>query len=546
MGQYNTVRYGEDVILSRADTAQMYFGLFDSLTDVEKENTAKKDKIWKLPNAVDAVRETKDQGLCYWRKLVRDAIRPKPNLPTYIGDAEKNEMRRRYIEIVSHVRDMIMASDRIGEIEAEDRRVDFVDWVYARFVESSGYYRRTLTQEGTLVFDPSGINRLRNLSESAIRRKAEREGYGFSKEEKAVKEMEKRLVVIYYNGTSDEKYPKGEGAFSVGRDLKINMPGFKGTYFNISVPEEAHPGTYMVMDMSLGKAFWGFQTAQTAAEMKSKITQTFVKTNNMISEGKKADRKKKFSVTTDSITQMGGFVPMIDITGESFLTDLRFRGIEFGNYLNGSDRQASMDATYVSFMNLADLLGASPDAMSFFGKMAIAFGSRGRGSAAAHYEPGITDVINLTKMSGAGCLAHEWGHALDRHIADYLGLKSGSFASEDQFYRLPDELQMVLYGLRENTQYFKDSMEFGMVYQKSGHGYWYSRCEMFARAFDCYIHDKLKAAGIQDTYLSGHSESFVTISKGKEVFAFPRGEERTKLNAAFDELIKWCLKKGVI
>ena len=30
----------------------------------------------------------------------------------------------------------------------------------------------------------------------------------------------------------------------------------------------------------------------------------------------------------------------------------------------------------------------------------------------AHYEP-ARNVINLTRLKGAGSLAHEWGHALD-------------------------------------------------------------------------------------------------------------------------------------
>lgn len=68
-------------------------------------------------------------------------------------------------------------------------------------------------------------------------------------------------------------------------------------------------------------------------------------------------------------------------------------------------------------------------------KLAIAFGSRGRGKALAHYEPGRV-VINLTKMKGAGSLAHEWGHAFD----DYLGMKVGlrginTFLSSSVSYR---------------------------------------------------------------------------------------------------------------
>lgn len=55
--------------------------------------------------------------------------------------------------------------------------------------------------------------------------------------------------------------------------------------------------------------------------------------------------------------------------------------------------------------------------------LAIAFGSRGSGAALAHYEP-ARNVINLTKMKGAGCLAHEWGHAFDNQIGRLCGGKS--------------------------------------------------------------------------------------------------------------------------
>lgn len=53
-------------------------------------------------------------------------------------------------------------------------------------------------------------------------------------------------------------------------------------------------------------------------------------------------------------------------------------------------------------------------------RLAIAFGARGKGAALAHYEPARV-VINLTKMRGAGSLAHEWGHAFDDNLGTLLG-----------------------------------------------------------------------------------------------------------------------------
>lgn len=55
--------------------------------------------------------------------------------------------------------------------------------------------------------------------------------------------------------------------------------------------------------------------------------------------------------------------------------------------------------------------------------LAIAFGARGSGRALAHFEPS-RNVINLTKMKGAGSLAHEWGHAFDFNVGQLCGCLS--------------------------------------------------------------------------------------------------------------------------
>lgn len=114
----------------------------------------------------------------------------------------------------------------------------------------------------------------------------------------------------------------------------------------------------------------------------------------------------------------------MDINGDDMLRAFKFRGGEFGNWNTQADRQAFLNYSYDAFCDLANVLRVPYDFMSLGGykdkKLAVAFGSRGKGSALAHYESANV-VINLTKMKGAGCLAHEWGHALD----DYIGIKCG-------------------------------------------------------------------------------------------------------------------------
>jgi len=109
-----------------------------------------------------------------------------------------------------------------------------------------------------------------------------------------------------------------------------------------------------------------------------------------------------------------------DVTPEQFGATFGFRGVEFGNWTNDADRQAYLNYAYDGLMDLARVTGLPPQALSLNGELALAFGARGQGAWLAHYEP-TRMVVNLTKLRGAGSLAHEWAHALD----DYFGRLSG-------------------------------------------------------------------------------------------------------------------------
>jgi len=107
-----------------------------------------------------------------------------------------------------------------------------------------------------------------------------------------------------------------------------------------------------------------------------------------------------------------------NVTPKMFQDTFGFRGGEFGNWNMGGDGQVALNHAYDALFDLADALNISPKAVSLNGGLAIAFGARGHGgkeSARAHYEPDKA-VINLTKIRGAGSLAHEWFHALDNYL----------------------------------------------------------------------------------------------------------------------------------
>lgn len=104
-----------------------------------------------------------------------------------------------------------------------------------------------------------------------------------------------------------------------------------------------------------------------------------------------------------------------NITAKDLCDIFGFPGIEFGNWLTQKERQAVLNYAFDAFMDLAHVTGLPYRAMSFNGLLAAAFGSRGKANALAHFESGRY-VFNLSRLKGAGSLAHEWFHALDNFV----------------------------------------------------------------------------------------------------------------------------------
>ena len=342
-------------------------------------------------------------------------------------------------------------------------------------------------------------------------------------------------------------------------------------------------------------------------------------------------------------------------TGDMYLNTFGFAGGEFGNLMNENDRQISLDYGYNALMDLADVLDIKSTDISFDGELSIAFGARGHSAALAHYEP-LRQVINLTKMKGAGTLAHEWGHALDNilskklsdsnfdsyltngngkalssvkelmntikycdvsdsyrkerwqlkldkrkddfisvidsvlndngqhfldehnsEVNDFLQDKSMDFDKISAIYdSLSNEFKELHgYEIRENyfelfvdsfiayynvynmdykdmalsldrTEFYKNSELCDCYYSKESMGYWSSDKEMFARAFSCYVEDKLAERSCRSDYLCGLSDSAVFMHNGEIKKAFPDGEERKAINKCFDKVFDQLKELGLL
>lgn len=116
-----------------------------------------------------------------------------------------------------------------------------------------------------------------------------------------------------------------------------------------------------------------------------------------------------------------------DISSERLMLEFGLKGVNFGNWLKTpsakAEAQLHLNHAFDSLHDLAEILNVPPKAMSLNGMLGLAIGAQGGGSHAAHFVPGVNE-INLTRSSGAGSLAHEYGHALDHYFATQAGLAS--------------------------------------------------------------------------------------------------------------------------
>lgn len=236
-----------------------------------------------------------------------------------------------------------------------------------------------------------------------------------------------------------------------------------------------------------------------------------------------------------------------DVSPDQFLGAFGFRGVEFGNWVEGPRRQRDLNNAYDALMDMAEVLGIPPQAISLNGELGLAFGARGTGGAdpaAAHYESGKV-VINLTKKAGPGSLAHEWLHALDNHFGKRDakgGFMSERRRREKEFNPQTRKMEDVQYPVRNevfkafkaiesaaNTGEFKTrAVEMDKARSKP---YWSTTVELAARAFEKYIDARLRDSGHSNDYL-------VNISHTSPAYPSDAELQGGGIREAFDQLFQ--------
>lgn len=243
-----------------------------------------------------------------------------------------------------------------------------------------------------------------------------------------------------------------------------------------------------------------------------------------------------------------------DVSPEQFSDAFGFRGVQFGNYVEGPRRQADLNRAYDSLHDLADVLNVPTKALSLNGRLGLAFGARGKGKAAAHYEPGEV-AINLTKGNGPGALAHEWFHSLDNYFGRYDVSTDGKITSGGDYmteaqragrvfkdgryvdaeYPVRQEVYDAFKGVMKAINSSDMPRRSALLDEVRSKPYWSTDVEMAARAFERYVQDKARTAGVENDYL-------VNIRKALEhntdnTWAYPTNAELDGgIRDAFDHL----------
>ena len=531
--------FGEKIGGAKKDIYALKRGLrvedVDQWTETERELYITKNEVFPKPDYRKLYEEDGvDREVLFFIKRVRDAL---PMTPNY-----------QYVDY----------EDSCAMYEAQVNFIDFVGWFYRETQSLKGFIdciflinnvRKTKFKDSTYL-SRKLINALCIHNEWTLREfraELKKNQFLYSDREKKLDEYiilpfspdivkertgEERVSVkvdgiIYYTDVADKAM------------LSLNT-WQDGKYFVLS-EEKCCVVAYNLPDETTAEEF-----ALAIAEEKQSA-----------SEETKGEAKKKRKVALKPV-QLRNIRPTKedyrkgkDVTGEDIMATFGFRGGEFGNWNSQRDRQENLNMSYDAFKDLAKALGIKDEDISLGKKLAISYGARGRGLFLAHYEIDA-NVINLTKMRGAGCLAHEWAHALDSYLATVLKFRNNWATGYKGVTNPVAKLVNTMIwqdGEKEATEYYNNAVLLDSNFSSAGNQkgkYWKSHPEMFARAFASYVHDKLG----ESDYLVGQSETcgMYMDKDGNSIIVpiSPQGKDRERINKAFDVLFAELKEKGIL
>lgn len=346
------------------------------LTAAERVALVSKEVVWPVPDYAAMIASGVPVDVAALVKVIRDKVPTKPDmarcLPGTRRTMEAEDIHLSYVTGVGAIRDLAMAARSVADVSGLDAAVR----------ERVGYRRLDYHSPGNLAYTA-----------------ALRGNYGAARVSTAeIRRAEALVRDGWPDKASRPAWLKGHEVFEVkaGEWVAATQQEKRALTFGSMMKLER----FASKDLAEAWLKDRYDAAQEASAAEA--------------PAKRAEPKRPH---LDRIGREG--LPNVregrDVVPEDFLSTFGFRGVEFGNWVADGERQQVLNLAYEALHDLADVMGLEPEALSFGGRLALAFGARGGGFGVAHYES-VKLVVNMTRLRGAGSLAHEVGHALD-HLA---------------------------------------------------------------------------------------------------------------------------------
>ena len=386
--------FGEKIGGARKDQWSKRGLLADDLTDMndrERDKNVKKDNVWKRPDYRKLIEGGADRNILFVRNEIRKALNQNIAYPYRATEDQRLWIQQEFIETVREIQAMAEKVSTKEDLLAMGR-----PWLKAKgYIQESGTSYTEKWRKNPALLGTDYVYTIEHLARNF---------------DNLTKLADKANFAV----DAEKKIPNG---FSIHED-DSNHTWFitRGSWIvKHSFPSYDDALNYL----------------RNAASNSKKKTR-FVPQQLLEVHRKGPDYRSSK-----------------DVKGQDYLDTFGFKGGEFGNWMSEKDRRVSMNYGFDALKDLADALGIADTDISLGGNLSIAFGARGQGlsGAAAHYEQ-ERHVINLTKMNGAGSLAHEWFHALD----DFLGGYGSKFATE-YGAKLPEATKAAVRHLLTTMQY---------------------------------------------------------------------------------------------
>lgn len=439
------------------------------MSDLEIQQYVVKKEIWSLkPKDIEnmVLVEGRDREAAYFIKKVYGAIPSKPKIPIYLTHKEDiSKQLKAYINMVQGIKKVCSEIKTKEDIEISTK--DGTTTVYRQklrplFVPYQNHYGGTVSLYPEYTIQVSSrLFSVFQTSVSELQAEIEEAKFCYTEDEiiksiytvKMYSSEEKNGTLFSKNVSN--KYSDFDCPFIYKSGEKINKVFCCNSFKDTTNIEDYIDHTYILLNEDKDENKWivdyNFDTVEEAYQ-KAKIYER-EKQKYASGKGNSGRRKKYIPKQFETLEREGTeYRSFKHAKADNFLDVFQFKGGEFGNWVNDKERQASLDYCYDALMDLSDSLEISRDSVTLGHQLNIAFGARGHGSALAHFEP-LYNVINLTKMKGAGSLGHEWIHALDFYLGTRYGIHglATEDKNEDKETKYPKEFTDLIKSLTIKT-----------------------------------------------------------------------------------------------